>query len=617
MATLFAISRSSAQESATDASAKPATKTFRVSHYDVYGNTVLSQAQIEGVLSHHTGEELGIEDLKKGLGELQLLYRNYGYPSIYVSLPPQKITNGVVRVDVVEGKLSNIKVEGNKWFSVHNVLRTLPGLNTNVLLNAKWFQTELDLANGNADRQIYPVIEPGAEPETTELTLRVKDRFPLHWHAEVNNKSTPNTPTLRVDTAVQYNNLWQLEHQIGVQYNFSPERMKSEEYLPNIFDQPKVASYSGFYRIPLGFFASGLRETYERQPADFGYDPVARKFNLPAATGKPELIIYASRSVSETPVFSGPVTIVSSSTNLDTFSQFTERDLTFNQNVGSKLTIPAKSFAGVRSSFTLGVDFKTYQAQTFSTNTYYADYYSTDPNTGGRGPIITSIIIPPFGTFSENNLAYLPISFGWSASRPDKWGSTTFSINQNLFLEPLASDRKDFQAVAGSTAAGGNTTTINATAAREQKLPRDWAVLLRANGQWASAPLIGNEQFGIGGTAGVRGYSEGSEYGDSGWRVLCDLRAPPWQIGSFPSEDGNDLPAFLRCSIFMDGGEVYRLSRPGLANPTAQQWGTGFGLFFSAGEHLDARFSLGWALLDTPNTKAGSASAYLSLGVQY
>ena len=49
-----------------------------------------------------------------------------------------------------------------------------------VEINSHVFQRELDLANANRDRQVYPVIGPGLEPGTSELTLKVKDRFPLH-----------------------------------------------------------------------------------------------------------------------------------------------------------------------------------------------------------------------------------------------------------------------------------------------------------------------------------------------------------------------------------------------------------------------------------------------------
>ena len=46
-----------------------------------------------------------------------------------------------------------------------------------------------------------------------------------------------------------------------------------------------VASYSGYYRLPLGF-GQGLRENYEQLPVTFGYDEVSHRFNLPPPTGQ-------------------------------------------------------------------------------------------------------------------------------------------------------------------------------------------------------------------------------------------------------------------------------------------------------------------------------------------
>jgi hemolysin activation/secretion protein len=175
----------------------------------------------------------------------------WDFATISVTLPRQKLTNGIVRVKVVEGKLAKIKVEGNRHFSTNNILRALPSLDTNILLNTKWFQPELDRANANLDRQIYPVISPGLEPGTSDLTLKVKDRLPLHGHWRSTTSPRPGHPLLRLDSALQYNNLWQLNHQLGLEYNFSPQAMKGGDYSPNFLDQPMVSSYSGFYRIPL------------------------------------------------------------------------------------------------------------------------------------------------------------------------------------------------------------------------------------------------------------------------------------------------------------------------------------------------------------------------------
>jgi hemolysin activation/secretion protein len=585
---------------------------FDVRGYLVEGNrSLLPPETIAGVLSNYTGS-VEFERLREGLGALQLLYRERGFATVSVVLPRQRLTNGVVRVRIVPGTLSDIVVTGNRYFSSANIRRALPSLTTNVVLNTKWFQPELDRANANADRQIYPVINPGPEPGTSGLTLNVNDQLPLHGHMEVNDKSTPGTPLLRIDSAAQYNNLWQLEHQIGIEYNFSPQSMKSDSYSPNIFDQPMVASYSGFYRLPLDL-GQNLRETYNELPVDFGYDQVTHRFNLPPPTGNPGLIVYASRSTSETPTRLGPITLITNTALADISSQFAERDLTFSENLGTKLTIPLREFGGVRSSLLLGFDYKSYEATSFSTNLTYFDLFALD-NFGNRVLVTNQTIA--LADNRRNALHYMPLSIGWTGVRPDKWGSTSFTYNQNVFLAALASPRSDFEAVAGSSAAGGNYTVVTAGLTREEKLFGDWTLVCRAGGQWASAPLISNEQFALGGTSGVRGYQEGENYGDTGWRVLFDLRAPPLNVGYFPTSH-DAIPADLRCSWFMDYGETYLIDRPTAADDRIQQWGTGPGFYLTVGQHVDARLTLGWALHDTPTTRAGSLQGYFMVGFQF
>ena len=591
-------------------SAKPLPK-LNVTTYHIEGNTVLPPRDF-GVLSNYTGTNVTFPELREGLGKLQLRYRELGFPTINVSLPQQKLTNGVVHVKVVEGTLSDIVVSGNRYFSSNNVRRALPGLTTNILLNTKWFQPELDQANANRDRQIYPVISPGFEPGTTTLELKVKDQFPLHGRMEVNDKSSPGTPLLRLDTAVQYGNFWQREQQGGFDYNFSPQDFKSDNSVHGFYDLPLITSYSAFYRIPFGFGRS-QREELEQKPANFGFDEVSHQFVLPPPSGHPDLTLYASRSASGTPVRYGPLAIIFTNALANIGSQSGQQSFTFNNNIGAKFNFPLAEFAGIRSSFSLGVDFKSYSAPTFSTNFTYFSLYALD-NFGNPVLVTNDTIRLPSNSRAE--LRYFPLSFGWSAARPDPWGNFAFSYSQSVFLQSLATARTNFQNVAGAAGAGGNYTTINAGLARDQKLFGNWSALLNVNGQWASAPLISNEQLALGGTGGVRGYQQGEIYGDTGWRALFDLRAPPINIGYFPTTTGS-VPAALRYSWFMDYGQTYLIDRPTVANLSYSQWGTGLAFFLTAGEHFDARLTLAWALTDTPTTAAGTAQAYFSVGAQF
>jgi hypothetical protein len=90
---------------------------------------------------------------------------------------------------------------------------------------------------------------------------------------------------------------------LGVQYTFSEQEYK-QGGTGAYYDQPLVANYSGFYRLPLSAPESFAEEA-ARSADKFGYNEATRKFVLPPATGAPELNFYASGSTIDTGVCRG------------------------------------------------------------------------------------------------------------------------------------------------------------------------------------------------------------------------------------------------------------------------------------------------------------------------
>jgi hemolysin activation/secretion protein len=283
-----------------------------------------------------------------------------------------------------------------------------------------------------------------------------------------------------------------------------------------------------------------------------------------------------------------------------------------SQGGGARFTLPLREFSGVRSSLSFGIEAKNWQSQNNSTNLTYFQLYALDPF-GNR--VLEGSQTIPLPTSTSETLTYAPLELGWSGSWTDSRGSTAFSLGQNLFLPFLESSRSGFEQAAGSLQAGGFFTTVNGMMAREQSLPGGWSASLKANGQYASEPLPTNEQFALGGAAGVRGYEDGEEYGNSGWQTQFDLRAPVATVNRLPNSHGPKQMRF-RASVFMDYGENWRTAS-GAGDERTDQWGTGFGVFMTAGEHFDARFTIAWALLDTPLSQAGNARAYFRVGFQF
>ena len=148
------------------------TNKFTVRAYAVQGNTLLSVPTLTSIFVKYTGTNITLTDLWKARTDLQMEYLTRGFSTVQVFVPPQSITNGIVQIHVVEGRLAGIEVVGNHFFSSNNIARELPSLHTNMILVEPVFQAELNRANANQDRQIYPRIKPGPEEGTSVLRAR-------------------------------------------------------------------------------------------------------------------------------------------------------------------------------------------------------------------------------------------------------------------------------------------------------------------------------------------------------------------------------------------------------------------------------------------------------------
>ena len=594
---------------------------FVLTGFEVVGNSLLSDDTLQDVLVKHTATNAGLTNIQDAIKELQLAYRDRGYVTVGVGFaagqPPLNATNAIVKLQVTEGVLAEINVTGNHYFSSNNVMAALPSLHTNMILNDQLFQAELNRANANQDRQITPVLADGIEPGTTQLNLEVHDRLPLHAKTELNNQSSPGTPELRLNSSAVYNNLWQLNHSLGVQYSFSPTDYKDGAGTTNhwnFYDLPLVANYSAFYRLPLGN-AKSIENAVAASPGSFGYDEATHRFNLPTPSGTPELNFYASRSTIDTGVEFGTTTSIVQSTNqFDPSIQRRDdhQDITINNGLGFRLSIPVRQMAGINSTVSAGLDYKTYQNTSFATN----NFIFTQPIIDGSGTVIgttnftTASPVPPTPTF----VAYLPATIRWDASRNDATGRFDFGFgySPNVLNVLFSNSRKNFETVAGSSHATGHYHILTGSLTREQDLFGNWKLAVRADGQWANQPLISNEQFGVGGVNGVRGYREGEVFGDEGWRVTSELKTPVHVVGVV---NGNQHFT-LSGSVFMDYADTFLLDPNGRPSHTPL-WGTGCGVVGDIGSTWEARLLFAWPLLNTDTSEAGQIRISFGLSAQF
>ena len=206
------------------AAAAPAEQRFDVWEYRVLGNTVLPAEQIESQIYPLLGPGKVLADVEQARVALEQTYRKAGYGTVYVDIPEQDVDSGVVRLQVTEGKLRSVRVQGARYFSGRAIRTALPGARPDTVPQLPELQKQISAINTlTPDRTLVPVLAAGPIPGTVDLTLKVDDHLPLHGALELNDQYTAETSKLRALTSVSYDNLFNRLDSVALQYQTAPE----------------------------------------------------------------------------------------------------------------------------------------------------------------------------------------------------------------------------------------------------------------------------------------------------------------------------------------------------------------------------------------------------------
>src|SRR5262245_27343492 len=173
------------------AGAAPAS--FDVLEYRIEGNTVLATRLIEKAVLPFLGPARTIDDVEKARASLQEAYRAAGYATVSVSIPEQRVTDGVVVLQVLEAPISQVRIVGSRYYSHGQILEQVPAIAPGKVPYFPDVQEQLGGLNRFGDRRVVPVLKPGQTPGTTAIDLNVEDQSPFSAAFELNNNYSPST----------------------------------------------------------------------------------------------------------------------------------------------------------------------------------------------------------------------------------------------------------------------------------------------------------------------------------------------------------------------------------------------------------------------------------------
>jgi len=171
------------------------------------GNTKFTENDLAGVTAPYENREVGFEELQTLRHELTLYYVNRGYISSGVVIPDQKVADGTVTLNIIEGVLSKIDIEGNKYFRASYIrdrlaLASKPPVNVNELQRALQL-----LQQDQRIRRINAEFLPGVMPGESNLKVRIEEDRPFKAMLSFSNSRSPSVGPYRGELMLAHQNL--------------------------------------------------------------------------------------------------------------------------------------------------------------------------------------------------------------------------------------------------------------------------------------------------------------------------------------------------------------------------------------------------------------------------
>jgi len=151
---------------------------IQVQKVEVTGNTILAN-EINAITKPLEGKEVTIAELGKIADAITQLYVERGYITSRAVLPDQKITDGVVRILVIEGSLEKIEIEGNRRLN-GSYIRSRIRLGVSQPLNSAKLEDQLRLLRFNPlFKNVEASLRPGTQQGQSILVVRVTEASPF------------------------------------------------------------------------------------------------------------------------------------------------------------------------------------------------------------------------------------------------------------------------------------------------------------------------------------------------------------------------------------------------------------------------------------------------------
>jgi hemolysin activation/secretion protein len=177
------------------------------------GNTVYGSAQLASLIGSYTNRPISLLEIYDAADAIADFYVKHGYTLASVNVPAQKVSSGTIALEVSEGRINQILVEGTSSYQQDHVRDYLGAVKTGSIYRGDALDEGLRQLNHLPGLNAKAIIKPGEVYGTSDVVIKASED-PISGSLAVDNYGRRDIGSTRFSAFVQLNNPMRVEDRL-------------------------------------------------------------------------------------------------------------------------------------------------------------------------------------------------------------------------------------------------------------------------------------------------------------------------------------------------------------------------------------------------------------------
>ena len=185
----------------------PIAQAIAVKKVEVIGSTILTSAELATISKSLEGQQVTTEQIQQAAQSITQIYADLGYITSQAVVDPQKVVDGIVTIQVIEGRVEKIEILGLTHTNPEYV-RSRIELGTGKPLNTAKLEDQLRLLRADPIfSDVEASLKAGSQVDSSILVVTVKEANQFGGFASIDNFSPPAVGSERYGGGLFFRNL--------------------------------------------------------------------------------------------------------------------------------------------------------------------------------------------------------------------------------------------------------------------------------------------------------------------------------------------------------------------------------------------------------------------------